>query len=81
MSWRHPYWDWAAEPPKGESVLPRSMTTPTLTVTMPNGTNTIANPLYAYKFHPVYKEDFYYEPVCRPSVQIYFSNFLIFAFN
>ncbi|KAM0718253.1 hypothetical protein Q7P37_006585 [Cladosporium fusiforme] len=61
MSWRHPYWDWAAAPSSG-SVLPSSMTTPTLTVTMPNGTNTIPNPLYAYRFHPVYKEDFYYNP-------------------
>lgn len=39
------------------------MTTPTVTVTMPNGTNTIANPLYAYRFHKVSKEDFYYDPV------------------
>lgn len=41
------------------------MTTPTVMVTMPNGTNTIPNPLYAYRFHPVYQEDFYYNPVSR----------------
>ena len=63
MSWRHPYWDWAAEPSNGESVLPASMTSPTVTVTMPNGTSTIDNPLYAYRFHPVSKEDFYFDPV------------------
>jgi len=30
---------------------------------MPNGTTTIPNPLYAYRFHPVSMGDFYYEPV------------------
>ena len=29
---------------------------------MPNGTSTIANPLYAFAFHPVSKADFYYDP-------------------
>lgn len=29
---------------------------------MPNGTNIIANPLYAFKFHPVSVQDFYYDP-------------------
>lgn len=64
LSWRHPYWDWAAQPPDGTSVLPKSMSSPNVTVVMPNGTNTIANPLYAYKFHKVSMEDFYYSPVC-----------------
>jgi len=63
MSWRHPYWDWAAEPSDGKSVLPTSMTSPTVTVTMPNGIGTIDNPLYAYRFHQVSKEHFYYDPV------------------
>ena len=63
MSWRHPYWDWAAEPSDGKSVLPTSMTSQTVTVMMPNGTSTIENPLYAYRFHQVSKEDFYYDPV------------------
>lgn len=30
---------------------------------MPNGTNTIPNPLFAYRFHKVSKKDFYYDPV------------------
>ena len=30
---------------------------------MPNGTSTINNPLYAYRFHQVSQEDFYYDPV------------------
>jgi len=33
---------------------------------MPNGSTTIANPLYAYRFHPVSMNDFYYEPVSFP---------------
>lgn len=32
-------------------------------VQMPNGTNTIPNPLYTYRFHPVGSDDFYYNPV------------------
>ncbi|KAK3674597.1 hypothetical protein LTR78_005683 [Recurvomyces mirabilis] len=62
LSWRHPYWDWAAEPPAGESVLPTSITSQTITVTMPNGTATIANPLYSYHFQWVDVADFYYSP-------------------
>ncbi|GAB7324456.1 hypothetical protein MBLNU13_g08380t2 [Cladosporium sp. NU13] len=62
LSWRHPYWDWAAQPPDGTSVMPSSMTTPTVNVIMPNGTTEIPNPLYAYRFHPVSMGDFYYEP-------------------
>jgi tyrosinase len=63
LSWRHPYWDWAAAPSDGKSVLPSSMSSPTADVVMPNGTNTIANPLYAYRFHQVSMDDFYYKPV------------------
>jgi len=49
---RIPYWDWAAAPPDGQSVLPDSVAVPTVTVNTPNGTATIDNPLFAYKFHP-----------------------------
>jgi len=62
LSWRHPYWDWAVAPPANESSFPASLTSPTVQVTMPNGTSTIANPLYAFAFHPVSKADFYYDP-------------------
>ena len=65
LSWRHPYWDWAAEPPAGESVLPTSITSPTITVTMPNGTATIPNPLYSYHFQWITVADFYYSPVSQ----------------
>ncbi|KAK6428007.1 hypothetical protein LTR95_015856 [Oleoguttula sp. CCFEE 5521] len=62
LSWRHPYWDWAADPPAGQSVYPSSISNPTVTVNMPNGTNTIPNPLYSYRFHSVSRDDFYYDP-------------------
>jgi hypothetical protein len=70
LSWRHPYWDWAAQPADGQSVLPTSMSSPTVNVIMPNGSTTIANPLYAYRFHPVSMEDFYYQPVSYKGSQI-----------
>lgn len=63
LSWRAPYWDWAAEPAAGQSVYPNSVTTPTVDVEMPNGTTTIANPLYQYEFDPVSASDFYFNPV------------------
>lgn len=69
LSWRHPYWDWAAQPADGKSVMPSSMTSPTVSVIMPNGTTTIPNPLYAYRFHPVSMDDFYYQPVSSKLTQ------------
>ncbi|KAK3724436.1 hypothetical protein LTR37_001060 [Vermiconidia calcicola] len=62
LSWRFPYWDWAAAPPSGQSVFPESMQSPTIDVTMPNGTTTIPNPLFSYRFHPVSVDDFYFNP-------------------
>src|SRR6266480_3220044 len=50
---RIPYWDWAMSPPSGQNSLPDSVAQPTITVTTPNGTQTIDNPLYAYTFHPM----------------------------
>lgn len=63
LTWRFPYWDWAAPPPTGQSVYPSSLSESMVTVTMPNGTNTIPNPLHSYNFHPVSVQDFYYNPV------------------
>jgi tyrosinase len=62
LSWRQPYWDWAAAPPVNQSVFPSSLTRQNVTVTMPNGTATISNPLYAFQFHPVTQQDFTYDP-------------------
>jgi tyrosinase len=50
---RLPYWDWAIAPKPGQNSLPDSISQPTITVTYPNGTRTISNPLYSYSFHPV----------------------------
>lgn len=63
LTWRFPYWDWAALPSDGGSVFPSSMSSPTVNVTTPNGTAIIHNPLYSYQFHPVSQEDFYFNPV------------------
>ncbi|GME24295.1 Tyrosinase [Neofusicoccum parvum] len=52
-TFRFPFWDWAVLPPDGETNVPSFMTTPTIEVTMPNGTEVIDNPLYSYKFHPL----------------------------
>jgi len=62
LTWRWPYWDWAATPAAGQSVYPASLQTPTVNVTGPNGTMIIANPLYSYQFHPVSSTDFYFNP-------------------
>jgi tyrosinase len=50
---RIPYWDWAMPEPSGQSTMPDTMGTPQITVNTPNGSQTIDNPLYTYKFHPI----------------------------
>ena len=70
LSWRFPYWDWAAAPPDGDSTFPESVQSPTVRVRMPNGTTEIPNPLYSYRFHPVSQDDFYFDPVGRLSLII-----------
>lgn len=51
---RHPYWDWAAPPPSGESVLPRSIGgSQFIDVNGPSGVQRIANPLFNYNFRPL----------------------------
>lgn len=56
---RIPYWDWAASPLAGESVLPRSIGGDAfIDVSGPNGDQRIANPLYSYEFRPLDGSDF-----------------------
>ncbi|KAI9646358.1 hypothetical protein NHQ30_004348 [Ciborinia camelliae] len=50
---RIPYWDWAIVPPTGQSVLPPSVTNPTISIKGPNGVQTISNPLFSYHFNPL----------------------------
>ena len=58
-NWRIPYWDWAANPPAGESVLPKSIGGSVfIDVSGPNGEQRIANPLYSYEFKPLDAADF-----------------------
>ncbi|SPQ18279.1 b447e784-f57a-40e5-89a7-874d54feefc1 [Thermothielavioides terrestris] len=60
---RIPYWDWAATPPSGESVLPRSIGgSPYVDVEGPNGLQRIANPLFSYTFKPLNTTAFNYRP-------------------
>lgn len=47
---RLPYYDWAAEPPRGEPAIPTSMRDQVVTVTKPQGRVSIRNPLYSYSF-------------------------------
>lgn len=56
-SFRIPYWDWAATPPAGESILPASLMAENVTVNTPNGTGMIPNPLFSYQFHPLSATD------------------------
>ncbi|KAI0898379.1 Di-copper centre-containing protein [Annulohypoxylon nitens] len=52
-AFRIPYWDWAAVPPEGVSVLPLSVgDSPTINISGPNGVQTISNPLFSYVFRP-----------------------------
>lgn len=53
-NFRIPYWDWAAVPPAGESVLPDSVGgSPYISANGPNGIQLIANPLFSYQFKPL----------------------------
>ena len=44
---RVPYWDWAIN-----STMPDPVNDPMITITTPQGTLSITNPLYNYTFHP-----------------------------
>ncbi|TVY83497.1 Tyrosinase [Lachnellula suecica] len=62
-NFRVPYWDWAAVPSDGKSILPDSVQgSPGVTVDGPAGTQTIANPLYTYQFKPLDPKAFIYGP-------------------
>jgi tyrosinase len=61
---RLPYWDWALEPPAGESVLPKSIGgSPFVDVDGPSGVQRIANPLFSYNFKPLDRTAFGSGPV------------------
>ncbi|KAL8679857.1 MAG: hypothetical protein Q9186_003877 [Xanthomendoza sp. 1 TL-2023] len=50
-TFRHPYWDWAAPSADGSPVLPAPVSgSEYIVLNLPNGSITIDNPLYQYKF-------------------------------
>jgi tyrosinase len=53
---RMPYWDWAVVVPPGQSILPASLSSRTISVITPSSggqRTTIDNPLYSYRFNPI----------------------------
>lgn len=70
-NFRIPYWDWAAVPAAGQSVLPQSVGgSPAVSVNGPSGTQTIANPLFSYLFKPLSTSDLPDMPVSLFSFRV-----------
>ena len=64
VRFRIPYWDWAAAPPSGQSVLPLSVGgSPYIDIDGPNGLQRISNPLFSYTFKPLNATAFTQPPV------------------
>jgi len=64
LRFRIPYWDWAAPPPPGQSVLPYSIGAyAAVEVDGPNGRQLIANPLFSYEFSPLVPQQLPNPPV------------------
>ncbi|KAI4914795.1 hypothetical protein J4E90_004829 [Alternaria incomplexa] len=61
-TFRMPYWDAAAVPPKDTSSFPAIVQQETVEIEVPSGDSTttihVSNPLYAYHFHPLPVDDF-----------------------
>ncbi|KAH8653928.1 tyrosinase precursor [Tricladium varicosporioides] len=56
VTFRIPYWDWAATPPNGDSYFPNSVGAPTINVITPQSGGksvSIPNPLYSFNFKPL----------------------------
>jgi len=55
-TFRMPYWDWAANPPAGDSFFPRVAASPNIDIITPQSNGQKApfqNPLYAFRFNPL----------------------------
>ncbi|KAI9651401.1 hypothetical protein NHQ30_001443 [Ciborinia camelliae] len=68
LTFRIPYWDWAAAPPDGDQYFPTVVGQPSIEVVTPSSNGKpiqISNPLYSYKFNPLnpLKGDFPSAPV------------------
>ncbi|KAM3065503.1 hypothetical protein ACMFMF_010988 [Clarireedia jacksonii] len=56
ITFRIPYWDWAAEPPSGDKYFPTIVGQPSISIITPTSNDKpvlIANPLYSFKFNPL----------------------------
>ncbi|KAF7945069.1 hypothetical protein EAE96_009849 [Botrytis aclada] len=70
LTFRMPYWDWAATPPTGDKYFPTVVGQPSIQIVTPTSNNKpvqINNPLYSYKFNPLnpLKGDFPIAPESR----------------
>ncbi|TEY36383.1 hypothetical protein BOTCAL_0554g00040 [Botryotinia calthae] len=70
LTFRMPYWDWAATPPAGDKYFPTVVGQPLIQIITPTSNNKpvqINNPLYSYKFNPLnpLKGDFPSAPESR----------------
>ncbi|EMR83072.1 putative tyrosinase precursor protein [Botrytis cinerea BcDW1] len=70
LTFRMPYWDWAAAPPAGDKYFPTVVGQPLIQIITPTSNNKpvqINNPLYSYKFNPLnpLKGDFPSAPESR----------------
>lgn len=63
VNFRIPYWDWAAVPTSGDSIVPKILTDENVDIDGPNGFQTIQNPLFNYKFQPLNTTDLPDSPV------------------
>ena len=64
-TFRIPYWDWAASAPSGQNTLPSSVAgSAYITLSLPNGSEVISNPLYQYTFNPLSPNELPDYPVC-----------------
>ncbi|PQE33295.1 tyrosinase precursor protein [Rutstroemia sp. NJR-2017a WRK4] len=56
LTFRIPYWDWAADPPSGDKYFPTVVGQPSISIVTPTSDGKpvlIANPLYSFKFNPL----------------------------
>ncbi len=66
VTFRVPYWDWAAPAPPGKHVLPASISgSPWIQLNLPSGPTAISNPLFRFHFVPLNIDDLPDPPV-RP---------------
>ncbi|KAI4164925.1 MAG: hypothetical protein LQ342_001558 [Letrouitia transgressa] len=73
-TFRHPYWDWAADPSDGP-VLPAPVSgSPWIVINLPNGSTTISNPLYQFSFAAADLGDFPDSPFNKWSTTMRYPN-------